>query len=188
MIENILDTLSKILIKFGLKSEQKQSLEEKNKENERKKIEKEKAFKNLKLIDMIEYYNYMKNHYTKHIKNLRDNKNGWIFVILEIGAFAIMIFIDCTNFKITGDDFYTTFITVVKYLTVCLPVIALIINFRNEKFKAEIEYKEKQNELKWEIFDLADELTENNMLTDESKKALKDTFNVEFSNENNDND
>ena len=175
MLKNILNMLFKILIKLGLKNKQEESLKEKD-----------EYFKNLKLKDMIKNYNYMENHYIKRIKNIRDNKNVAIVIVLEVAFFSLAMFIEYSCSKDFG---YTTlFVEGVKYLTVNIPILVYIYNLREKKNDLEIEYKEKQNRLKWEIFDLADELTESNLLTDENKKALKDTFKEEFSNKNNDND
>lgn len=75
-------------------------------------------------------------------------------------------------------DFVQTTFT---YITVSFPILVLIHTIREERAKIEIEHKEKKNKLKWEIIDFANELENNNLLTDESKENLNKIFPKEFS-------
>lgn len=169
-------------------NKQKETLEEKDKENERKNIEKDKYLKNLRLKDMIEHYNYINEHYIKQHKKWSNDIILNIIIIAEVSAIVVTVILYAINLKeevcpITLLDFVQTTFT---YITVSFPILVLIHTLREERAKIEIEHKEKENKLKWEIIDFANELENNNLLTDENKEILNKTFPNEFSFEKND--
>lgn len=150
-------------------------------------LEKSKVLKNLKLKDMIEHYNYMIEHYIKQHKKWSNDIRGNIIIIAEVSAILVTVILYAINLNeevcsITLLDFVQTAFT---YIMVSFPILVLIHTLREERAKIEIEHKEKKNKLKWEIIDFANELENNNLLTDESKENLNKIFPNEFSLEKN---
>ena len=183
--KNTKNKLLKFFANFCCKVEnkQKESLEEKDKENERRNIEKDKYLKNLRLKDMIEHYNYINEHYIKQHKKWSNDIILNIIIIAEVSAIVVTVILYAINLKeevcpITLLDFVQTTFT---YITVSFPILVLIHTLREERAKIEIEHKEKENKLKWEIIDFANELENNSLLTDESKENLNKIFPKEFS-------
>lgn len=151
-------------------------------------LEKSKVLKNLKLNDMIEHYNYMNEHYIKQHKKWSNDIILNIIIIAEVSAIVVTVILYVINLKeevcsITLLDFVQTTFT---YITVSFPILVLIHTSREERAKIEIEHKEKENKLKWEIIDFANELENNSLLTDASKENLNKIFPKEFPLEKND--
>ena len=68
-------------------------------ENKKKETleEKDKYFKNLKLKDMVEHYNYINEHYTKQHKKWTGDIIGNIIIIAEASALIITIIFKTIN-------------------------------------------------------------------------------------------